>query len=270
MRDLKGSDRFQKSNAGNRSNRTLEDNPRNTPPVKAFARYAGAVAAAFASRHHREPLPQPMFLAHNVQRVALCEVCMFSEIDPNRPNISILRGLRMLARWVHISRCLHAEAKGPGYNLATLFQIVESSEVSTIPAAPPKKHGWLPLLTVLFLISYGLMTMLIVEQGQTIESQRALIRELFRDSTELSAVKMKAQHDQRAQALAQNPSSLNPSTQVPSVQAPSAQSQSKQAPSTQAAPQQRVQNQTKAKTQWQMPSRPASDLADARRSLITL
>ena len=64
----------------------------------------------------------------------------------------------------------------------------------TFPVAP-KKHGWLPLLTVLFLISYGLMTMLIVEQGRTIESQRALIRELFRDSTELSAVKMKAVQD---------------------------------------------------------------------------
>ncbi|HYM75808.1 MAG TPA: hypothetical protein VE377_07500 [Candidatus Dormibacteraeota bacterium] len=159
--------------------------------------------------------------------------------------------------------------------MTTLFQIVESSDVPTIPAAPAKKHGWLPLLTVLFLISYGLMTMLIVEQGQTIESQRALIRELFRDSTELSAVKMKALQDQRAQSLAQNPSSQNlstqaPSTHAPSVQAPSTQAPAKHAPSTQAGPQQRAQNQAKQKSQWQMPSRPASDLADARRSLITL
>ena len=37
-------------------------------------------------------------------------------------------------------------------------------EVSEVPVTPRKKYGWLPVLTVLFLISYGLMTMLIVEQ----------------------------------------------------------------------------------------------------------
>jgi len=47
----------------------------------------------------------------------------------------------------------------------------------------------LPVLTVLFLIAYGIMTMLIVEQGNTIESQRLLIKQLFHDSAELSAMK---------------------------------------------------------------------------------
>lgn len=130
-------------------------------------------------------------------------------------------------------------------------------EVSEVPVTPRKKYGWLPVLTVLFLISYGLMTMLIVEQGQTIESQRALIRELFRDSSELSGVKMKAQEEHRNQALAQN--QQNPSTQVPS-----------KSPSSQAVPQQRAQNQAKPKTHFQAPSRPASDLQDTRRSLITI
>jgi hypothetical protein len=110
------------------------------------------------------------------------------------------------------------------------------------------------------------MTMLIVEQGQTIESQRALIRELFRDSTELSATKMKAvEEHNHAQALAQNPSSQNPSTQAPSIQAPM-----KQAPSSQAGSQQRAHNQLKPKADFQMPSKPAADLADHRRSLITI
>ena len=145
--------------------------------------------------------------------------------------------------------------------MTTLFSIVESSEVPTIPAAPTtkKKHSWLPVLTVLFLISYALMTMLIVEQGQTIESQRALIRELFRDSTELSAVKMKALQDQHTQT--QNPSTQIPATQTPSTQAP-------KAPSTQA--QQHAQNHPKTKSQYELPSRPASDLVDVRRTLITL
>lgn len=129
---------------------------------------------------------------------------------------------------------------------------------SAVPArAPeaPRKRGWLPLLTVLFLISYGLMTMLIVEQGLTIESQRALIRELFRDSTELTATKMKAQRDKsvtsgqrtqspaKAQAqnpqtpLTQTPLTQAPLTQVPMTQIPSTQAPADQAPSSQAAQQ---------------------------------
>jgi len=152
--------------------------------------------------------------------------------------------------------------------LATLFGTVESVEIKAIPVDTPKKRGWLPVLTVLFLISYALMTMLIVEQGQTIESQRALIRELFRDSTELSAVKMKAQEELRAQA-AQNPSSQNQSVQAPSTHAPTKQIPSTQMPSAQEQ-QRRAQNQAKSKPEVQMPSRPAFDLVDSRRVLITI
>jgi hypothetical protein len=135
----------------------------------------------------------------------------------------------------------------------------------------------LPVLTVLFLFSYGLMTMLIVEQGQTIESQRALIRELFRDSTELSAVKGKAVRDKntadaqrRAQADAQNPKAHAPVVQDPAVQTPSTQTPSAHAPSTQVAPKSRSQNSAGKKPQFQVPTRPASDLADDRRALITI
>jgi hypothetical protein len=139
--------------------------------------------------------------------------------------------------------------------VTTLFgTVAETTAVETLAPNAPKKHGWLPFLTILFMISYGLMTMLIVEQGRTIESQRALIRELFRDSTELSAVKLKAQQEAQA-AAAQNPS---------------AQAQNRQTPSSQAIPQQRALNQGQPKSQIQMPSRPASDLEDARRTLILL
>ena len=162
-------------------------------------------------------------------------------------------------------------------HLTTLFGIVESAELKNFEApAAPRKRGWLPLLTVLFLISYGLMTMLIVEQGQTIESQRALIRELFGDSKELSVMKLKAniEHAQAAHAQSaltqapssHSPSSQNPSSQNPSTQTPSTQAPAKQAPSSQAA--RRSQNQ--AARPFQMPSRPASDLADTKRALITI
>ena len=134
----------------------------------------------------------------------------------------------------------------------------------------------LPLLVVLFLLSYGLMTMLIVVQGSTIESQRALIRDLFNDSVELSSYKgralaekkMAAQH--KAQTQAPVAKSQSPATQSPSVQTPSTQTQQNQAPSSQVAPQHRTQGPGKARPQFQHPSRPAADLADDRRALITI
>jgi len=164
--------------------------------------------------------------------------------------------------------------------LTTLFGTDTLPTASSIEAPAPaaaKKHGWLPLLTVLFLISYGLMTMLIVEQGQTIESQRALIRELFRDSTELSAVKLKAAQE-RAESLSktqtpltQTPSSQTPSSQYPLTQYPSAQAPTRQAPSSQAGPQNRAQSQSaKQKPDFRMPTKPTLDLVDDCRTLITI
>jgi len=173
--------------------------------------------------------------------------------------------------------CLRALRQDRGVILTTLFGNATITTVAPIDApATPKKRGWLPLLTVLFLISYGLMTMLIVEQGATIESQRALIRELFRDSTELSAIR-KAQQDANvaaAQRSSQNPAARvqSPVTQNPSTQTrqfPSTQAPSSQTPSSQAAQQHRIQKQSQ-KPQFQMPSRPASDLADDRRVLHTI
>ncbi len=156
--------------------------------------------------------------------------------------------------------------------MTTLFG---NTEVQPVTPAVGKKHEWMPLLTVLFLISYGLMTMLIVEQGSTIESQRALIRDLFRDSTELWAGKGKAVVEKNrldAQRRSQVPSAgaTVPLTRDPGVQTPS--TQSSQALSSQAATQNRAQSHPgKAqKPQLQLPSRPASDLTDDRRALITI
>ena len=118
------------------------------------------------------------------------------------------------------------------------------------------------------------MTMLIIEQGATIESQRALIRELFRDSAELSAMKMKAQQDTTVadrQRHAQTPSSKTQAqlTQNPSSQNPSTQAPTNQTPSSQAVPQRRTQNE-KQKPQFQMPSKAPAELIDDRRALITI
>ena len=162
--------------------------------------------------------------------------------------------------------------------------------IATIGAsATPKKRGWLPVLTLLFLVSYGLMTMLIVEQGRTIESQRALIREFFRDSTELSATKkalqdhalpaqtqaVESEKIQTPPSQAQSPSTQlrqYPSTQAPSNNAASNQASANQAPSSQAGAQQRhAQNQSaKQKPDFKMPSKPEPDLVDDVRTLTTI
>ena len=129
----------------------------------------------------------------------------------------------------------------------------------------------LPLLTVLFLISYGLMTMLIVEQGQTIESQRALIRELFRDSTELTANKMKALKDKaKAGTVQSSPNAQSPSSsQKQSSQSPSAQAQP-QTPSSQVAPRRSRSQNEKEKQLYRTPPRPATDQADDARNVLSI
>src|SRR5271163_2095031 len=64
-------------------------------------------------------------------------------------------------------------------------------------AAPKTKRSAavMPLLVILFIVSYGILTMLVFEQGQTIESQRSLIREMLKDSTQLAALKGKLARD---------------------------------------------------------------------------
>lgn len=51
-----------------------------------------------------------------------------------------------------------------------------------------RKHTALPLLIVLFVISYSLLTKLVIEQDKTIDSQRSLIHLLFADNISLSTV----------------------------------------------------------------------------------
>lgn len=155
------------------------------------------------------------------------------------------------------------------------------TDVAVNPEAPiaPKKLSLLPLLTVLFLLSYGLMTLLIVEQGATIESQRGLIKEMLHDSVELSAMKGKAIQDKyladsqhRARTQAQAPLTQAPSTQAPSTQTPSTQMPMTEAPSTQVAPSHNARNEAGKvqKPRFQAPARPASDLADERRAVSTI
>ncbi len=102
-----------------------------------------------------------------------------------------------------------------------------------------RKLTALPLLVVLFVISYLLLTKLVIEQDKTIDSQRSMIHMLFKDNVYLSglhkhagaALSKKPRSQDYSQLQAQNPASQNAasesalnqesSSQIPSVQVPS-------------------------------------------------
>src|SRR5215467_13844614 len=92
---------------------------------------------------------------------------------------------------------------------------------------PKRKHSLLPVLVVLFLISYGLMALLAVEQDKTIASQRSLITSLFGDSVELSSLKgrfiqkrAQEQAAEKGRSKGHGTSTQPPKAQDPQTQAP--------------------------------------------------
>ena len=121
----------------------------------------------------------------------------------------------------------------------------------------------LPLLVILFIVSYGILTMLVFEQGQTIESQRSLIKEMMKDSTQLASLKDKlARDDKRIQEKA-------------AVQADHKDPESSSAAATtKAFDKDKDKDKDKdgkhpgksAHVTKEVPSKPAGDLEDVRRS----
>jgi len=73
--------------------------------------------------------------------------------------------------------------------------------MATMPVLPVLAQRWLRRnwLASVMLIAYLLFSMLIVEQGRTIEAQRLLIRQLFTDSQQLSRMKVERLREQREQ-----------------------------------------------------------------------
>jgi hypothetical protein len=117
------------------------------------------------------------------------------------------------------------------------------------------KRTMLPILTVLFLVSYGLLTMLVVEQSRTIDSQRGLIQDLFQDSVQLTTMRGKAvqQHNAEAQAKAHS------QKKAPAQDSP--------------RPEAQMQNRSTSKLRRPLPQRPPKDTSgegDERRMLISI
>jgi hypothetical protein len=99
--------------------------------------------------------------------------------------------------------------------------------VLTPAVAQKPRQTMLPLLVALFLISYFLLTGLVVFQGRTIDSQRGLIHLLFKDNLHLTAMKPGV-HKNPAAGTNQNPVPASAPKQTPPTQTPSAQAQTPQ------------------------------------------
>jgi len=158
-----------------------------------------------------------------------------------------------------------------GCQLTTSYGCTVMPIAAPINEAPKKKtRTLLPVLTILFLFSYGLMTLLIVEQGRAIQSQHNVIEVLMRDSTELWSAKGKALNQKAADARAQSaqgPSADASADKATASQTPPSQAQSKKQSNSARSSQSHA---GKAKPGLQLPPMPAADLADQRRSLRTI
>lgn len=73
--------------------------------------------------------------------------------------------------------------------------VIRSAECVAALKTTTRPAVMLPLLVILFIVSYGILTLLVFEQGKTIESQRGLIREMLKDSTQLATLKGKLARD---------------------------------------------------------------------------
>jgi hypothetical protein len=174
---------------------------------------------------------------------------------PNEIKFPYCKGLKIrsiLVRKLHFgkyARCFRGAERGA----AVLNPQMEDAVVS-----PKRKHTMLPVLIVLFLVSYGLMALLVVEQGRTIDSQRNLIRQLFSDSTELSAMKGHEIQKQHAEAQAQAEAQANAHSQA---KTPSAQ-----------APREHAKSDNKVLKPVPLPKPPqdTSEMTDRRRALLSI
>ncbi len=134
--------------------------------------------------------------------------------------------------------------------------VIYSTECKKATSRPT---GILPLLVILFIVSYGILTMLVFEQGQTIESQRGLIREMLKDSTQLAALKGKmavtdgARTPDKAASPADSKNVENPAAGAKGSDAKGADKDGKRPGKA-------------ARSSKSVPGKPEADLEDVRRS----
>jgi len=152
------------------------------------------------------------------------------------------------ALFLHEAQCVWASLG------ATLTVIYSTECLAPRPRTAKQPASLLPLLVILFIVSYGILTMLVFEQGRTIESQRSLIREMLKDSTQLAALKDKLAKDDSKRlhdkaSLQADHTGVNSGNPAATGKGPDKTKRGKSAHSTN-----------------EVPGKPAADLEDVRRS----
>lgn len=156
----------------------------------------------------------------------------------------------MGALFLSEARNVQGEAEG---NLTVIYSYSAESIAARKSSRP---SAMMPLLVILFIVSYGILTMLVFEQGQTIESQRGLIREMLKDSTQLAAMKDKLARDNSKQVQEKASVQADPKGAGSSVPAAGGKTPDKEV--------KRPNRSTRSMKQ--VPGKPAADLEDVRRS----
>ena len=138
--------------------------------------------------------------------------------------------------------------------MGAILSVIYSADSGT-PRTPSRSTVMMPLLVILFVVSYSILTMLVFEQGQTIESQRGLIREMLKDSTQLATLKNKLARDEDKrfdEKLSAQPEQKSGAT-APAAGEKGPGKDSKKAGKS-------------ARSMKQVPGKPPADLEDVRRS----
>ncbi len=141
--------------------------------------------------------------------------------------------------------------------------VIHSAECVAALRTTTRPAVVLPLLVILFIVSYGILTLLVFEQGRTIESQRGLIREMLKDSTQLATLKGKLARDDSKRshdkASAQAPAERKDAD-------PGNADPGNSAAGTKGADKETKRPGKSAHSTKEAPGRPAADLEDVRRS----
>ena len=133
---------------------------------------------------------------------------------------------------------------------------VISSAERVAPKSTTRPTTMLPLLVILFIVSYGILTLLVFEQGQTIESQRTLIREMLKDSTQLAALKGKLARDDSKRSHEKASTQADPKGADSGNPAPGAKGSDKET----------KRPGKSANSMKEAPGKPPADLEDVRRA----
>ena len=139
--------------------------------------------------------------------------------------------------------------------------VIRSTECVAALKTTTRPAVMLPLLVILFIVSYGILSMLVFEQGRTIESQRSLIREMLKDSTQLATLKGKLARDEskRSHDKASAPAERKDAD-------PGNADPGNSAGGTKGADKETKRPGKSAHSTKEAPGRPAADLEDVRRS----